>query len=69
MKQEEIESAEVYYKRIQNLANGLQVPTTYSFIIIMFTTGLQSYLRIVTTGMKWSNYNNIKRRQCCVKKV
>ncbi len=51
---EEIERVEVYYEHIQNLANGLQVPTTYSFLTTMFRAGLQSYLRIVTIGMTWS---------------
>jgi hypothetical protein len=44
---------EVYYERIQKLAHGLQVPTTYRFFTIMFRANLQSYLRIVITRMKW----------------
>ncbi len=54
MKQEEIKRVEVYYERIQKLAHGLQVPTTYSFLTIMFRVGLQSYLIITTIGMKRS---------------
>ncbi len=40
MKQEETKKVEVYYERIQKLAHGLQVPTTYSFLTTMFRTGL-----------------------------
>ncbi len=54
MKQEEIKRVEVYYERIQKLAHGLQLPTTYSFLTIMFRGGLQSYLKITTIGMKQS---------------
>jgi len=43
---------EVYYEWIQKLAHGLQIPTTYSFPIIMFRTGLQLYLKIATIRMK-----------------
>ncbi len=52
MKQEETEKVEVYYEWIQKLAHGLQIPTTYSFPIIMFRTGLQLYLKIATIRMK-----------------
>jgi hypothetical protein len=52
MKLEEIEKVEVYYEWIQKLAHGLQVPTAYNFITIVFRTGLQSYLRIATLRMK-----------------
>jgi hypothetical protein len=36
MKQEETERVEVYYEQIQKLAHGLQVPTTNSFLTIVF---------------------------------
>jgi hypothetical protein len=52
MKQEETKRVEVYYEQIHKLAHGLQVPTMDSFLTTMFRTGLQSYLRIATTGMK-----------------
>ncbi len=52
MKHEETKNVEVYYEQIQKLAHGLQVPTTYSFLITMFKAGLQSYFKIVTAGMK-----------------
>jgi len=52
MKQKEIERVEVYYERIQKLAHGLQVPTTNSFVTIVFRAGPQSHLTIVTTRMK-----------------
>jgi hypothetical protein len=54
MKQEETKRVEVYYERIQKLVHGLQILTTYSFLTIVFKAGLQSYLRIVTIGMKRS---------------
>jgi hypothetical protein len=60
MKQEETESVEVYYEWIQKLAHGLQVPTTKKNLTIMFRTCLQSYLRIVTTRMKWSTLQQRK---------
>jgi hypothetical protein len=44
---------EVYYEWIQKLTNGLQITTTNSFLTILFKTGLQSYIKIVTTRMKW----------------
>jgi hypothetical protein len=44
MKQKEIERVEVYYERIQKLVHGLQIPTTDSFLTIVFKAGLQSYL-------------------------
>jgi len=52
MKQEEIKRMEVYYKQIQKLVHGLQVPTIHNFITIVFIMGLQSYLKIATTWMK-----------------
>jgi hypothetical protein len=54
MKQKETKRVEVYYERIQKLAHGLQVPTTYSFLNIMFRMGLQSYFIITTIRMKRS---------------
>jgi len=54
MKQEESKRVEVYYEQIQKLAHGLQVPTTNDFFIIVFKVGLQSYLRVASTRMKWS---------------
>jgi hypothetical protein len=54
LKQEYTERVEVSYEWIQKLAHGLQVPTTNSFLNIMFKVGLQSYFRIVIVGMKWS---------------
>jgi len=40
MKYEETERVEVYHEEIQKLAHGLQVPTTYSFLTIVFRVGL-----------------------------
>jgi len=40
MKQEEIERVEVYYRRIQKLVHGLQVPTINNLLIPMFRMGL-----------------------------
>jgi len=54
MKHEKIKRVEVYYEWIQKLSHGLQIPTIDSFLTTMFRTWLQSYLRIVTTRMKWS---------------
>ncbi len=42
------------------MVHGLQIPTTYNFLTIMFKVGLQSYLVIAIAGMKWSTLNNIK---------
>jgi hypothetical protein len=53
-KQKHIKRVEVYYERIQKLAHGLQVPTTNSFLTIMFRMGLQSYFIITIVRMKWS---------------
>jgi len=44
---------EVYHEQIQKLAHGLQIPTTDSFLTIVFRAGLKSYLRIVIIRMKW----------------
>jgi len=49
MKHEEIKRVEVYYEQIQKLVHGLQIPTTYNFLTIVFRAGLQSYLKIATT--------------------
>jgi len=54
MKQEVIKRVEVYYEQIQKLAHGLQVPTIDTFLTTVFKTSLQSYFKIVTTGMKRS---------------
>jgi hypothetical protein len=55
MKHEEIEKVEeVYYEQIPKLAHGLQIPTTYNFLTIVFKVGLQSYLKIAIVGMKQS---------------
>jgi hypothetical protein len=48
-KQKGTKRVEVYYEWIQKLVHGLQVPTINNFLTIVFRTGLQSYLRIVTT--------------------
>jgi hypothetical protein len=53
MKHEETERVEVYDEQIQKLVHGLQIPTINKFLTTMFKIGLQSYLRIVTIGMKW----------------
>jgi hypothetical protein len=55
MKQEEIEMVEVYYEWIQKLVHGLQVLIINKFLTTMFKVDLQSYFRIATIGMKWSN--------------
>ncbi len=52
MKYEETQRVEVYYEWIQKLANGLQIPTTNSFLTIVFKVGLESYIIIITTRMK-----------------
>jgi hypothetical protein len=44
----------VYYEWIQKSTHGLQVLTTYSFLTNVFRVGLQLYLIITTTWMKWS---------------
>jgi len=41
MKQEKNERVEVYYERLLKLANSLQYKTTYSFLTIIFKSGLQ----------------------------
>jgi hypothetical protein len=51
---------EVYYEWIQKLAHGLQVPTTNKFLTIVFRVGLQSYLIIMITWMKWSTLHQHK---------
>jgi hypothetical protein len=40
MKQEEIEKVDVYYEWNQKLAHGLQIPTIYNFLTIVFRVGL-----------------------------
>ncbi len=54
MKHEESKRVEVYYEKIQKLAHGLQLPTTYSFLTTMFKASLQSYLKIATIKVKRS---------------
>ncbi len=56
---EEIKRVEVYYEWIQKLVHGLQVPTTNSYMNIMFRVALQSYLKIVSR-MKWSTLQHHK---------
>ncbi len=51
---------EVYYEQIQKMVHGLQMPTTYNFLIVVFKTSLQSYLKIATTGMKWLTFQHHK---------
>jgi len=59
------ERVEVYYEWIQKLTHGLQVPTTYNFLTIMFKASLQSYLRIATIGMKWSTLQHKEAEMLC----
>jgi len=59
MKQEETKRVEVYYERIQKLVHGLQIPTTYNFLI-MFRANLLSYLKIATPKMKRSTLQHHK---------
>jgi len=51
---------EVYYEQIQKWTHGLQVPTINSFLTTMFRACLQSYLKIVTAGMKRSTLQQHK---------
>jgi hypothetical protein len=60
MKQEETKRVKVYYERIQKLIHGLQIPTTYNFLIIMFKANLLSYLRIAIPRMKRSTLQHHK---------
>jgi len=60
MKHEEIERVEVYYERIQKLAHGLQIPTTNSFLTIVFRVSLQSYFKIAIARMKRSTLQQHK---------
>jgi hypothetical protein len=60
----------VYYEWIQKLANGLQIPTTNSFLTIVFKVGLESYIIIVTTRMKRSTFQQHKEAtMLCEKKM
>jgi hypothetical protein len=52
MKQENNERVEVYHERLLKLANSLEHKTIDSFLTIVFRSGLQPYLRIITVGMK-----------------
>ncbi len=60
MKQEETKRVEVYYEWIYKLVHGFQIPTTNSFLIIVFITSLQSYLKIAIARMKWSTLQQHK---------
>jgi len=60
MKQKEITKVEVYYERIQKLAHGLQVPTTNSFMTIVFRASLYLYLKIAIARMKRSTLQQHK---------
>ncbi len=60
IKQEETKKVEVYYEWIQNLAHGLQILTTNSFLTTLFKVGLQSYFIIATTRMKQSTLKQNK---------
>ncbi len=51
MKQEKTKRVEVYYEWIQNLAHGLQVPTTYNFMITMLE---KVYSHISELGLQGS---------------
>ncbi len=42
------------------MAHGLQVPTTYNFLTIVFRVVLQSYFKIVTARMKQSTLQEHK---------
>ncbi len=56
---------EVYYECIQKLVHGLQVPTTYNFLTIMFIVGLQLYLRITIVRMKQSTLQHKEATMLC----
>jgi hypothetical protein len=60
MKQKDTKRGEIYYEKIQKLVHGLQVPTIDSFLIIVFRTGLQSYLKIANARMKQSTLQQHK---------
>jgi hypothetical protein len=45
------EWVDVYYEHLLKLASCLQVKATDVFFIIIFRVGLQSYLRLATTGV------------------
>jgi len=51
---------EIYYERIQKLVHGLQVLTIDNFLIIVFKTGVESYLIIAFAGMKRSTLQQHK---------
>jgi hypothetical protein len=60
----------VYYEWIQKLANGLQIPTTNSFLITVFKVGLESYIIIVTIRRKQSTFQQHKEAtMLCEKKM
>jgi hypothetical protein len=51
LKQKSIEWVEVYYELLLKLVNNLHTPTT-NILMTMFRSKLQSYLCIITIGMK-----------------
>ncbi len=50
----------VYYEQIQKLIHGLQVPTIYRFLTIVFKVCLQSNLKIATARTKQSTLQHHK---------
>jgi hypothetical protein len=65
MKQEKNEIVEVYYERLLKLANSFQHRTTNSFLIIVFKSRLQPYLRVATINMKRETF---QQHEVCEKK-
>jgi hypothetical protein len=51
MKQEKNEKMEAYYEILLKFANSLQHMTTNSFLIIIFKSRLQPYMRVAIAGM------------------
>jgi hypothetical protein len=45
------ERVEVYYEHLLKLANCLQVKAIYVFLMTIFITGLQPYLKLAAIGM------------------
>jgi hypothetical protein len=56
---------EAYYEWIQKLAHGLQVATTYGFLTTVFRASVQSYLKIVIVGIKWSTLQHKEAMMLC----
>jgi hypothetical protein len=52
MKHEKNEKVEVYYERLLKLTNSFSHMTTYSFLTIVFRSGIQPYQCVTTTCMK-----------------